>query len=201
MPSPHLPALLFAVLGTLPLTAHAVLVESQLTSNASVQIHFYEPIGQSFTALDNQLQGFEFQFTAINAHLTSAPITLSILDGAGTAGPVLASSTFSLPTGFFGFAGASFAQALVTGHAYTAVLHTDTAYWGIRVQQAATYAGGQAYYHPLTGPNNFNWEDAAFRATFGHTAGPAPVPESAATLFLLSSGVAGLRLLRRRRQA
>ena len=49
-------------------------------------INFYEPLGQSFKAIDSTLTSFGFQFQTFNDSAPNTPITFSLLSGAGLGG-------------------------------------------------------------------------------------------------------------------
>ena len=84
-------------------TAYAgvILVDSGL--NGNTQIQAFEPLGQSFTAIDaNVTAGLYFE--CINCDVANDDdIRYDLYAGQGTGGALLASDTFGLADGFVGF--------------------------------------------------------------------------------------------------
>jgi len=190
-----------AAVAALPLASHAQVV-SDTTSSGSGVIFGDEPLGQSFTAIASDLTSFDFDFLAYNPQFSNGPITISILNGAGTSGSVVESETFTLANGFSGYAGATFADpaSLSVGDVYTAVITgVNNYYWGIGYAgQPSTYTGGVAYLAgtPQNQPYYHDYTELQFEATFG--GGGSSVPDSTSTIGLLGIGLVAVALVRRR---
>jgi len=169
-----------------PAQAYPILQEQFSQLN---QIYQNQLIGQSFTAEDAHILSIGFRFEPINPDNASAePLTITLYDGAGFAGPVLAAAQFDPAAGFVGFVDADFsAVSLTVGAVYTAEISTLTTstYWGVWSKlwfnEPDLYPGGAMYLRGSLAPSS----DLTFRVI------PAPVPEPS-TLFLLASGLAGL---------
>jgi hypothetical protein len=149
------------------------------------------PFGQSFTAVDPVLNSLGFYYTVINDFAAPTPITITLLNGAGLGGSVVAARTFSLAN-TDGVTDTDFgATALMVGNLYTAVLSTASYYEGVRgFRKTNPYADGQAY--AKNGPGDLNCTvagcDLAFRVvgSSGVVDHPQAVPEPAAWMLMLS---------------
>ena len=73
-------------------------VVSGPTGQRAVTLAFYTPIGQSFTAINQHLTSFGFQFEALNPSSANLPITFQLLAGEGLGGSIITSQTVTLPT-------------------------------------------------------------------------------------------------------
>lgn len=182
-------ALVLSALLALPVASRGVTVVTQPNSDVSMQVEYFEPLGQSFTAVGNTLLSFEFYLFPMNPFFANVSLTLDIRQGAGTGGAVLDTVTLNLADGYVGWAGSAFNVSLVTGQQYTATLDTSNPYWGLAGLQSDGYAGGQSFAEP----GGFA-QDFMFRATFDDT----NVPDTANTLGLLTLALTGLVGLRRR---
>lgn len=151
-------ALLSAALTASTAEAATTVVTSGSGARA-LQIAYYGPVGQSFTATDTNLLSFGFQFETFNVGQPNSPVTLSILAGDGLGGSLVASRTTTLPaipatrtgTWFdFDFTGTT----LATGQVYTALLSTTSSLLGLvygpdiniytgQVLGSDAYAGGK----------------------------------------------------------
>ena len=87
-------AVVFALLATCPVQAATILNDHGV---GDYQIQVYQPIGQSFTAIDPNLLSIGFAFTIINPPALNASITLDLLAGDGTGGASVATRTFTPP--------------------------------------------------------------------------------------------------------
>jgi hypothetical protein len=182
-----------------------------------VQIMFYGPVGQSFTAINSNLTSFGFQFQTFNAGAASAPVVWQLLDGAGLTGAVIASRTLSLPTTLPARTGVFFdfditGVNVVAGQHYTAVVSTATSRYGIALGPeynlstgaplgGDAYAGGRAFFTTNAFPNCTNTAasncDLNFRVT-GFNAAAVPEPATWATM-LGGMGLIGGAMRRSRR--
>ena len=84
--------------GSVTVRAGVILQDEQ---DAAIQIHLFEPIGQSFTAEDSNID-FAFFYDQFNVSSPHDPFQVQLRDGDGLGGTVLGSMVFSLPTGFTG---------------------------------------------------------------------------------------------------
>jgi hypothetical protein len=186
---------------SLVVSAHAQTV-SQLQTDGSIQVQYGEPLGQSFTAVNNELTSFEFNMDGNYNPVPNDPLALDILQGSGIGGAVLASSTFSLADGFDDWAGANFNLNVTNGQQYTATLETDTPYWGVNTYDSDSvdpYSGGEGFIQGDLASSFFysTYADFQFQATFTDGSKVA-VPDASSTILMLSSALLGLGVLRRR---
>lgn len=201
----------------LPVAAHAATIEA-VSGVRGASITYFQPIGQSFTAIDSQLTSIGFQFQSLNPDRTNDPITLTIRAGAGLTGAVLATQNFTLPTSINSRTPVWFDIALANlgvtiGDQYTAVLTTtgsfrnavtfgpDLNIYTGQPLSGDAYAGGQLYsqtpidaFCTRTGTCDLN-----FRVS-GVT--PSAVPEPATWAMLIAGfGLAGGAMRTRRKAA
>lgn len=207
------------VAAAVPASAATLQVVSGQTNPRAVTISSFDPLGQSFTAIDTDLTSFGFQFSSLNPDRVNDPISFSLLAGEGLSGASLFTTAFTLPTSInsrtptwydFDITGAN----VTVGQKYTAVLSTSASARNAVVlgpgynsstgqfSGGDAYAGGRAFF---SAPSYANCDatpsncDLNFRVT-GNTAVVAPVPEPASwAMMMLGIGLAGGTLRRRRR--
>jgi hypothetical protein len=160
------------------------------------QIQVNSPFGQSFTAVGTSLLSIGFAFDVINSGFGNVPVTVTLLSGSGTGGPLVASRTINPQSNNGGFDASilSFADftgtTLTVGASYTAVLATSTPYWGV-FSTGDNYADGTAFIFGAENPV----EDLVFQV---NSANVVPEPASGA---LLVVGAGALFAGHRRRRA
>lgn len=138
---------------TLALVVSGAVAEAQTIGNpgpavALNQILASSPAGQSFRAPSSSLLNIGFAFVTMNETDVLAPITISLLAGAGPDGPLIASRVitpaawpfFEIRMSYADFTGTS----LTNGATYTAILSTTTTYWGA-LRSDDAYADGVAF--------------------------------------------------------
>ena len=57
----------------------------------------FDPIGQSFTAVDTGISSFGFQFQGLNTSQPNSALTFTLYAGEGTGGTALATTSFTVP--------------------------------------------------------------------------------------------------------
>jgi hypothetical protein len=119
------------------------------------QVHHFSPLGQSFIAVEDHLDNIGFAFQVFNQQFGEVPVTISLLSGEGLGGALIAQRSIT-PSGpsisdewykkrvlsFADFGG----TPLTVGVAYTALIATTNAYWGIEMNDDNPYADGIGYY-------------------------------------------------------
>lgn len=129
----------------------------QGSANQGFQIDAFEPLGQSFTAVDAQIQTIGFKLFVINSPFPNdSPLQVDLFSGEGTGGALIASRTALIPDGAndgfftnFNFSGTS----LTVGQTYSAVLTIvgNSPYLGVQVNASDPYEGGKLFSpEPLT---------------------------------------------------
>jgi hypothetical protein len=136
----------------LPAAASAATIQVE-SGTRGASISYFQPIGQTFTAIDNQLTSIGFQFQSLNPSNANDAITLTIRQGAGLTGSILATQSFTLPNSINSQTPVWFDIALANlgvtiGEAYTAVLTTTGSF-----RNAVTFGPNLNIYtgEPLTG--------------------------------------------------
>lgn len=136
-----------AALVLLGTAANAGTIVNDPGFDTAFQVDFFEPLGQSFTAIDAQLLTIGFRFGQINPGFPNDLVKLDLYTGTGTGGTLVASRTLTLPTNvdysFFtdiDFTGTS----LTVGAVYSAALSIvgNSPLIGVVVDTDNEYAGG-----------------------------------------------------------
>lgn len=205
-----------AIAASIALGSSAGASTTQILSGSgqrSLGLPFYAPLGQTFTATEAALQSFGFQVSTLNPGHANSALTLTLLQGAGFDGAVLATRTMvfnGLPADRtaswvdFDLTGTS----LVTGQTYTALLSSPSARYGlvygpdinIYTGQALggdAYAGGKFL---ATGHNDKVCNTGICDANFRFTS-VAAVPEPASWALMIGGfGLVGGAMRARKRQ-
>lgn len=172
----------------------------QDTSNNNIQIDFFEPIGQSFTAEDSAVK-FGLYISPINPTFPLSGLNFRLLSGDGLGGGVLLNQTLSPALGFDGYFEFDLSTvALTLGNAYTVAVEVPgmSPYWGANLNGGGNpYAGGRAYYND---PNNILPSAAASDFRFRVLPTITAIPEPG-TLVIAGLALAGLVATRRRQSA
>lgn len=162
----------------------------------------FDPIGQSFKAIDTDLLTISLAFSDINPELANDPITISLFAGSGFGGMLLDSQSVTLPAVLpstfaspvfidFDFSG----NSLVIGNTYTIGL-TATNFKVAVVYGPDAYADGTMLTTGGT-PCAAASCDLNFRVIGETPDGPVAVPEPG-TLALIAAGLLGFAATRRR---
>jgi hypothetical protein len=197
--------MLAAIFGLAGATAHAGTILND-TTTSQVQVEYFGPIGQSFTAIDDQLVSIGFKLGTLNASFPNDPVTVDLYSGAGTGGTLLASDTLTLPDYLDGTAFTDFdfsGTTLSVGGIYSAVVSIvgSSPHTGIGLSSADPYSGGAAFGQNLGDAGcNPGACDLAFQVVGTSAAGALPEPATWA-MMILGFGAAGAALRQRRRTA
>lgn len=210
-------ALLAVVSVIAALTAGPAMADLTVVSGSgqrALQVAYFGPLGQSFTATDTDLTSFGFEFETFNPDQANTALVFTLRDGAGLTGTVIATRTATLPaipatrTGTwydFDLTGIT----LVAGQRYTATVATTSSllgfvygpdidiFTGVALGGDA-YAGGALVTMRDLGDRVCATGicDANFRLSA--TTPAAAVPESATwTLLIGGFGLVGATLRRR----
>ena len=203
---------LFAAITLVPAANAATTQITGGSGQRALGITFFDPLGQTFTATDTDLQSFGFQINTLNPGSPNSAITFSLLNGAGFNGSVLATRSVTFagvpatrdPTWIdFDLTGTK----LVAGQSYTALLTTTSSRYGLifgpdiniftgQALGGDAYAGGSFI---ATGQNDATCNRGICDANFRFTAvTPAAVPEPATWAMMIGGfGLAGGALRRR----
>jgi len=174
-------------------SVHATIIQD--VSSGWNQIHYFQPIGQSFTAEESH--ALWAGMGVRDGNESSAPndylITMKLFWGAGifTADHELLSQEVDLHAiGTRGYANLDISSIMFdVGSSYTIALYNDTARWGAELD-GNLYSGGVFYSDGTARPN----ADARFQVV------SAPVPEPS-TFALVGLGILGVGFARRFRKS
>lgn len=165
---------LFALLGA---AANAGTILNDPAPDLQTQIHYYQPIGQSFTAIDSNLISIGFRLGQLNPSFPNDPIKLELYAGTGTGGTLIASRTLTLPIGAdysyftdFDLTG----TVLSVGAVYSAALSVvgNSPLTGIVVDLGHSYTGGLLFRSEVSSEGCGDC-DLAFRVIGGAVPEPA----------------------------
>lgn len=160
----------------------------QDTGDSYLQIEYYSPMGQSFTAQDSVLNSFGMFFTTMNSHSGYTPLTVTIYNGSGFGGAVLGSTVINPVAGSNGWVDAAFNITTTANQTYTAGITAGSAYWGANINWGGNpYAGGTAFYSGVEQPSDWRFRVNA-----------VPEPE---TYAMLLAGLGLMSAVARRRKA
>jgi len=187
-----------------PHTSNALVIENS-SGSFSVQVDYFETVGQSFTAEFADLTSIAFYYTTMNPGSANDPFTMFLYEGAGFGGTQLGSVSFSLPysppgDSTYGYYDADFSSIdLVVGSVYTAGVKVDgtSPLWGL-AWEGDNYSGGQVY---SGNPNDFCGDGATCDLRF-RVIGEAAVVAvpTTTTLPLLGLAFTALGYSRRKRK-
>lgn len=121
-------ALAASVVSAAPALAETVQI---ISGTRGATIAAFDPIGQSFTAVDTDLTSFGFQFQSLNPTAPNSAITFTLREGEGLTGTVLATRIFTLPATINSRNPVFFdiditGTRVAIGGRYTALLTTDS---------------------------------------------------------------------------
>lgn len=177
---------LFSIVWTPLAQALQIGAESTL---GRIQVNHFEPLGQSFVAEDSNVF-IAFSLNVINPHVDYSNLIYSLYEGAGFLGSHLGSRTIAPQIYHDGWYDVDFSTiTLTSGSIYTAGIEAvgDSAYWGIYYQDNI-YDHGTAYIFSSPAAT----EDMSLRVQ-----ATEPIPEPC-TILLLSTGLIGLALIKRK---
>lgn len=200
-------------------SAQQVTIGSDVNTNRSLTITFFDPLGQSFTAVTDTLTSFGFEFTSLNPDRVNAQITFSLLAGETLSGTPLFSTNFTVPTSVNSRDVQQFVDlalpniSVLRGSRYTGVITTSSERNALLLGPTSNpqtgqpvggdnYLGGRLLSAVPTGFANCVGPasncDANFRVTGNLTTAAVPEPSTWAMLMLGFAGAGAM--LRRRAQ-
>lgn len=162
-----------AIAGAIAPAASADIIQDQGVFDHAIS--FFDPVGQTFTAVDPQISAIAFAFSDINPSSPNDPVTMSLYEGVGFDGTLIASTTQTLPAVLpstsatpqfidFDFTGVS----LTVGAIYTVAVTTSNS---PKIAVVYSMSDPYAFGHYISGEEGLipDW-DLNFRVT----AVPAP---------------------------
>lgn len=172
----------------------------------TINISASSPLGQTFTAEDQNIESIAFSFSDSNNSSSNGLTSMSLFEGVGNSGLLLHTATQVLTPGL-GLSGLPefvdfdfTSVTLVVGNIYTAIVQRPNSRWAVErnfhsgssgpIPGSIDYAGGDI----IVGGSVSTNQDLRFRVT---PAAAIPLP---GTLLLLAPGLAGLAFLGRRQR-
>lgn len=193
-------------------TGRADIIIGPTSSGTGLNSALYGPVGQSFTADVSDITSVGM-FTSIcgcaGDGYTPIEFQMSLLDGAGVNGPVVASETAVGAWGLYGFVFFNFTGTdLTVGDTYTAVfsqITPDPAPMGdggalVYGSNSNVYSGGEAFWgSPYSiGPDQPQPNSDFFLQVLSTPQDPVPEP---GTYAILTAGLVGFLIAKRRKMS
>lgn len=123
----------------------AIPIQQNVVDNY-VQLNHFGPVGQSFIAEYSQVSATVW-ISDYNQQVDPSDFEISydVYEGTGTAGLLVGSGEFSVPTdGYLGWATLNLSEyVLQIGDTYSIMLNNGNARWSIGFSETDSYAGGQ----------------------------------------------------------
>ncbi len=162
---------------------------NQDTNTGSLQVQYYEPLGQSFTATDTDIGYVGFMMQPYNQQFNDLTLTMSLFRGAGdfSSNALLTTNSFTLSNNYQGWLDLDVSTLSFTQDtAYTIGIFNDTPQWGVSINwNGNPYSGGLAYHEGQA----HSGSDLQFHVGSGNVSRPVPEPS---TILLLGLGLIGM---------